>query len=140
MFMPHFVSLRLSECLTAPWKTFGRNLLKIVHLDTFTSPLQSTMTFKGWTLLLFVTSVLASSFSFENTAIVRTAELGGSIVHVTTTFSIKVLEDGQQTYTIALSRDEKAKTSWMVLKLKGYKERLTIKERIADPHEYVANE
>ena len=112
-------------------------MLKIVQLDTFA---RSTMTLKSWTSLLFVTSVLASSFPFENTAIVRTADLGGSVVHVTTTFSIKALENGQQTYTIALSRDEKAKTSWMESKLKGNRERLTIKERVADPHEYVPTE
>ena len=95
------------------------------------------MTPKSWTFLLFVTSVLASSSSFENTAIVRTADLGGSIVHVTTTFSIKALENGQKTYTIALSRDEKAKTSWIESKLKGNREHLTVKERVTDPHEYV---
>ena len=41
---------------------------------------------------------------------------------------------------IALSRDEKAKTSWMESKLKGNRERLTIKERVAEPHEYVPTE
>ena len=32
--------------------------------------------------------------SFENTAVVRTVELGGSLVSVTTTYAIRALEDG----------------------------------------------
>ena len=110
---------------------------RIAKNSSWTRSLNPTMTLKSWTFLLFVTSVLASSSPFENTAIVRTADLGGSVVHVTTTFSIKALENGQQTYTIALSRDEMAKTSWIESKLKGNRNPLTIKERVADPHEYV---
>ncbi|KAF8812442.1 oligosaccharyl transferase alpha subunit [Phlegmacium glaucopus] len=87
---------------------------------------------KCWlSLLLFlsVTSVLASSQSFENTAIVRTVELGGSVVHVTTTYAIKALEDGLKTYTVTLGRDEKAKTSWLEATVKGQKTPLPVKER-----------
>lgn len=89
-------------------------------------------------LLVSVTSVFASSKSFENTAIVRTAELGGSVVHVTTTYAIKALEDGQKTYIVALGRDEREKTSFIEAKVKGSKEPLKIKERALDTSKYVS--
>ncbi|KAI0650316.1 oligosaccharyl transferase alpha subunit [Trametes meyenii] len=57
--------------------------------------------------------------SFENTAIVRTVELGGALVHVTTTYAVKALEDGSSVYTIALGEQEHAHTSWLEAKLKG---------------------
>ena len=95
---------------------------------------------KCWpSLLLFlsVTSVLASSQPFENTAIVRTVELGGSIVHVTTTYAIKALEDGLKTYTITLGRDEREKTSWLQATVKGQKTILPVKEHPFDSNKYV---
>ena len=95
---------------------------------------------KCWlSLLLFlsVTSALASSQSFENTAIVRTVELGGSIVHVTTTYAVKALEDGLKTYTVTLGRDEKAKTSWLQATVKGQKTVLPVRERPFDSNKYV---
>jgi oligosaccharyltransferase complex subunit alpha (ribophorin I) len=94
---------------------------------------------KCWlSLLLFlsVTSALASSQSFENTAIVRTVELGGSIVHVTTTYAVKALEDGLKTYTVTLGRDEKAKTSWLQATVKGQKTVLPVRERPFDSNKY----
>ncbi|KAF5388240.1 hypothetical protein D9615_000405 [Tricholomella constricta] len=57
--------------------------------------------------------------SFENTAIVRTVELGGSVVHVTTTYAIKATQPGAKVYTIALGLEEKQKTSWLEVKVKG---------------------
>ncbi|KAI9066772.1 oligosaccharyl transferase alpha subunit [Trametes sanguinea] len=57
--------------------------------------------------------------SFENTAIVRTVELGGALVHVTTTYAVKALEDGSSVYTLALGEQEHARTSWLEAKLKG---------------------
>jgi len=89
-------------------------------------------------LLVSITSVFASSQSFENTAIVRTVELGGSVVHVTTTYAIKALEDGVKTYTVALGRDEKSKTSWLEARIKGQKEALQVKERFFDVGKYVS--
>ncbi|KAG1907193.1 Ribophorin I [Suillus fuscotomentosus] len=79
---------------------------------------------RWWTLPLFLVSALAPSFSlagpaFENTAIVRTIELGGSLVHVSTTYAVKALEPGQTTYQIALSKAERAKTSWLEAKVKA---------------------
>ncbi|KAJ3515344.1 hypothetical protein NLJ89_g1815 [Agrocybe chaxingu] len=95
------------------------------------------MTPKRWRsvpflLLLSVSPVFASSQSFENTAIVRTVELGGSLVHVTTTYAIRALEDGLKTYTIAFGREEKEKTSWLEAKVKGQQERLEVKELAFD--------
>ena len=88
-------------------------------------------------LFLSVTSVLASSHSFENTAIVRTVELGGSVVHVTTTYAIKALKDGLKTYTVTLGRDEKAMTSWLQATVKGQKTILPVKEHPFDSNKYV---
>ncbi|KDQ64495.1 hypothetical protein JAAARDRAFT_166801 [Jaapia argillacea MUCL 33604] len=79
---------------------------------------------KLWPPLAVLCSLLAvdlvwAAHSFENTAIVRTVELGGSLVHVTTTYAIKSLEAGSSRYTIALGRDEHQKTSWLEVRLKG---------------------
>ncbi|KAH7887746.1 Ribophorin I [Phlebopus sp. FC_14] len=70
---------------------------------------------------------LASS-AFENTAIVRSIELGGSLVHVSTTYAIKALEPDQTTYHIALAKDERDKTSWIEAKVKGQTKALDIVE------------
>lgn len=90
-------------------------------------------------LFLSLSSVLVSGQSFENTAIVRTVELGGSVVHVTTTYAIKALEDGLKTYTVTLGRDEKAKTSWFEATVKGQKTVLPVRERPFDSNEYVSS-
>ncbi|KAI0698548.1 oligosaccharyl transferase alpha subunit [Cerioporus squamosus] len=66
--------------------------------------------------------------SFENTAIVRTVELGGALVHVTTTYAVKALEDGSNVYTIALAEREQEHTSWLEAKLKGESERLPLED------------
>ncbi|KAN0097621.1 Ribophorin I [Tylopilus felleus] len=76
------------------------------------------------TLSLLLVSSLLPSFSlagtaFENTALVRTIELGGSLVHVSTTYAVKALEPGQTVYHIALGKDEREKTSWIEAKVKG---------------------
>ena len=66
--------------------------------------------------------------SFENTAVVRTVELGGSLVSVTTTYAIRALEDGSSVYTIALGELEHARTSWLEAKLKGQSQRLPLED------------
>ncbi|OBZ70374.1 Dolichyl-diphosphooligosaccharide--protein glycosyltransferase subunit 1 [Grifola frondosa] len=63
-------------------------------------------------------SALAAN-TYENTAIVRTVELGGALVHVTTTYAVKALEDGSSIYTIALGEQEHGRTSWLEAKIKG---------------------
>lgn len=75
-------------------------------------------------LFIFLLSSLAVSLtsaqhSFENTAIVRTVELGGALVHVTTTYAVRAENDGSQKYTIALSEREEEKTHFMEAKIKG---------------------
>lgn len=69
-------------------------------------------------------SVLLSALSvacqsFENTAIVRTVELGGSLVHVTTTFAAKALKSGADVYTIALDDEQVDKTSYLDVRVKS---------------------
>ncbi|KAJ3986884.1 Ribophorin I [Lentinula detonsa] len=68
----------------------------------------------------------ASSQSFENSAIVRTIDLGGSLVHVTTTFAVKALKEAVNVYTITLPEDEIFNTSWLEVKVKGNQHPLTI--------------
>ncbi|KAF5393614.1 hypothetical protein D9757_000029 [Collybiopsis confluens] len=68
----------------------------------------------------------ASTRSFENSAIVRTIDLGGSLVHVTTTFAIKALEKDAKEYTITLPEDEILNTSWLEVKVKGKQQPLTV--------------
>ncbi|KAI0638058.1 oligosaccharyl transferase alpha subunit [Trametes polyzona] len=80
-------------------------------------------------LSVFVLPLCASAAnSFENTAIVRTVELGGALVHVTTTYAVKALEDGSSVYTLALGEHEHAHTSWLEAKLKGQSEVLPLED------------
>ena len=69
--------------------------------------------------LSLLAQLVSAEHSFENTAIVRTVDLGGSLVHVTTTYAVKALEDDSSIYTIALGEDEEKKTSWIQAKIKG---------------------
>lgn len=73
-----------------------------------------------------VPALSASSQSFENSAIVRTVDLGGSLVHVTTTFAVKALEADASVYTITLPEDEIFNTSWLEVKVKGKQQPLTV--------------
>jgi oligosaccharyltransferase complex subunit alpha (ribophorin I) len=81
--------------------------------------------------------VSASSHSFENTAIVRTVDLGGSLVSVTTTYAIRALADDAQTYVVSLGKKEAETVSWFEAKLKGQSNPLPIKLSLLDPHESV---
>lgn len=71
----------------------------------------------------------AEQTAFENTAIVRNAELGGSIVHVTTTYAIKSLGDDQDVYTVTFPRKERDATSFLEVTVKGKKSPLEIREK-----------
>ena len=88
-------------------------------------------------LALFVPSLVSAGHSFENTAIVRTVELGGALVHVTTTYAVKALENGSNKYTIALGGLEHEKTSWLEVKIKGRAGVLPLELVGADPTRYV---
>lgn len=91
-------------------------------------------------LLLVYLASFASAASFENSAIVRTVELGGSLVQATTTYAIKALEPGAKTYTISLSAEDREKTSWLEVKIKGRKDRLSIEESKLDHSSCVSND
>lgn len=88
-------------------------------------------------LILVYLASIVSAASFENSAIVRTFELGGSVVQVTTTYAIKALEPGVKTYTIALNAEERQKTSWIEAKIKGSEDKLPIEESELDHSSYV---
>lgn len=77
----------------------------------FTLPLLLLAALQPW--------LAVAGHSFENTAIVRTVEVGGALVHVTTTYAIKALEDGSSIYTLAIPQDDHQKTSWLEVKIKG---------------------
>jgi oligosaccharyltransferase complex subunit alpha (ribophorin I) len=79
--------------------------------------------------------VSAASHSFENTAIVRTVELGGSLVHVTTTYAIRALDNSAKQYIVTLGEKEAQSTSWFEAKLKGENEPLSLNRGLLDPHE-----
>ncbi|KAJ7095377.1 Ribophorin I [Mycena belliarum] len=83
-------------------------------------------------LLSFTLLAPTRADSFENTAVVRTIELGGSLVHVTTTFAAKALEAGSKVYTVALGDVEKQRTSWLEAKVKGQSKPLPVLDRVAD--------
>ncbi|TFK75916.1 Ribophorin I [Pluteus cervinus] len=89
-------------------------------------------------LLSYVVCSLAVEIqSFENTNILRTVELGGSQVQITTTFAIKALQPNAKTYTLALDVDEQEKTSWLEVRLKGQQEGLEMAPREDDTGRYV---
>ena len=81
---------------------------------------------------LVAQSIASSSQSFENTAIVRTVELGGSIVHVTTTYAIKAIEPNARIYTVALNPADKKTISWLEAKIKGHEGPLAVREHPFD--------
>ncbi|KAF4602444.1 dolichyl-diphosphooligosaccharide--protein glycosyltransferase subunit 1 [Pleurotus pulmonarius] len=68
------------------------------------------------------------SYSFENTAIVRQVDLAGSLVQVVTTYAVKALEKDAKAYTIALSPNDKEKTSWLEAKVKGQQQALPVRD------------
>lgn len=57
--------------------------------------------------------------TFENSAVLRTVELGGSTTVVTTSFTTRSLASGNSLYYIALPRDEDDRTTWLDVKVKG---------------------
>ena len=100
------------------------------------------MTLPSWLRLpvlalatLSSTLVSALPNSFENTAIVRTVDLGGSLVYVATTYAIRALEDGAQQYVVSLGEKEAQAVSWFEAKLKGQSEPLKVTTGPLDPQE-----
>ena len=64
-------------------------------------------------------SYVLADHSFENTAIVRTIELAGSLIHLKTTFAARALETGTMIYTFALGKEDGEKTNYMEARLRG---------------------
>jgi len=87
-------------------------------------------------LCLLAPSLASLSTTFENTAIVRTVELGGSLVHVTTTYAIKAIKADSKIYTIALGAEEMQKTSWLEAKIKGKQSTLAVSGHGFDPNKH----
>lgn len=79
-------------------------------------------------LLFTLLSYVVAENSFENTAIVRTIELSGSLVHVRTTFAAKALETGAMIYAFALGKDEAEKTSFLEARLRGNTQPLELQD------------
>ncbi|KAF7355305.1 Dolichyl-diphosphooligosaccharide--protein glycosyltransferase subunit 1 [Mycena sanguinolenta] len=79
--------------------------------------------------VIFCAICSAFGATFENTAIVRTVELGGSLVQVTTTFAVKALEANSKIYTVALSDAELQTTSWLEARVKGQSKVLEVVDR-----------
>lgn len=69
---------------------------------------------------------LPSWASFENTAVVRSIDLGGSLVYTTTTYNVRALEDGSNVYLFALTEKEQEMTSWMEASVKGHSAPLSL--------------
>jgi oligosaccharyltransferase complex subunit alpha (ribophorin I) len=86
-------------------------------------------------LAVALPSLALADHSFENTAIVRTVDLLGSIVHVTTTYAVKALQ-GASTYTIALSEEDAERTSFIEVKVKGGKDVLPLKQHLSSSEGY----
>lgn len=84
---------------------------------------------------LSCTLVSAGSHSFENTAVVRTVDLGGSLVSVTTTYAIRALDNDAQKYVVSLGEREATSVSWFEAKLKGQSNPLQVERGLLDPQE-----
>jgi len=69
-------------------------------------------------------------------AVVRSIDLGGSLVYTTTTYNVKALEDGSNVYVFSLTEKEQETTSWMEAKVKGHSTPLSL-ENHGLSHEYV---
>lgn len=110
-----------------------------VYWFTFLTLHETLTMLKSWLALFLPISArfVHALQSFENTAIVRTVELGGAVVHVTTTYAIKSLEDSSTIYTVALGQEERKKTSYIEAKVKGQLQALPIKEHAFDGNKFV---
>jgi len=86
-------------------------------------------------LALYFTLAKAAAHSFENTAIVRTVDLGGSLVHVTTTYAIRALDSGAKQYVVSLGEGEAQSVNWFEAKLKGQSVPLKVTTGPLDPQE-----
>ncbi|KAH8830862.1 Ribophorin I [Flagelloscypha sp. PMI_526] len=91
---------------------------------------------KALLVALLAPFLLVTASQFENSAIVRTVDLGGSLVHVTTTYAVKALTQGADIYTVALAKEAHANTSWLEAKIKGQSKLLQISDHGATDAPY----
>jgi oligosaccharyltransferase complex subunit alpha (ribophorin I) len=87
--------------------------------------------------VLVVSAAGLSAGTFENTAVVRTVELGGSLTHVTTTYAVRALENNVELYYVSLSDEEEKSTTWIEAKLKGQSTILDVDRHGFNPKKYV---
>lgn len=73
-----------------------------------------------------VVSAISVSPSFENAAIVKNIDLGGSSVHVTTTYTARSLSKNNGVYYVSIPRHQDSRTSWLEARLKGTSTPLTV--------------
>jgi dolichyl-diphosphooligosaccharide---protein glycosyltransferase subunit 1 (ribophorin I) len=86
----------------------------------------------GCYLISPITAALQVPLSFENTAVVRTIELGGSAVHVTTTYTTRSLGKENNVYYFVVPKKEDEKTSWVDVKIKGQSSTLLVEKHGID--------
>ncbi|KIO31035.1 hypothetical protein M407DRAFT_241952 [Tulasnella calospora MUT 4182] len=100
----------------------------------------------SWAALTFIAVLLVPSSlsatppnpaAFENSAVVRSIELGGATTQITTSYTVRSLQNKNGVYVFALSKDDASKTSWMEAKLKGSNTPLELK-RSTDTDEPIA--
>lgn len=86
-------------------------------------PFPSVMILPRLAALALLPLLASAAASFQNTAIVRTIELGGSISVVSTTYTAKVTSQEAATeYIVGLGKEEEGKVGWFdVREKKGSK-------------------
>lgn len=94
-----------------------------------------------WSLSLAGLSLLPAFAlaSFENTAVVRTIELGGALVHVTTTYAVRALVNDASTYTFTLSEEDSKRSSFIEARVKGQKTALELEKYGFNPRRCVCS-
>lgn len=102
--------------------------------------LPSSWTALSCIVVLLVPSSLSATppnpAAFENSAVVRSIELGGATTQITTSYTVRSLQNKNEVYVFALSKEDASKTSWMEAKLKGSNTPLELK-RSTDTDECV---
>ena len=72
--------------------------------------------------------IASASQPFENSAILRHVVLGGPVVEVSTTYTVKALQAQAQVYKIALGAEERHQTSWFEVHLRGDAKKLPMED------------
>ncbi|QRV72921.1 oligosaccharyltransferase complex subunit [Ceratobasidium sp. AG-Ba] len=86
--------------------------------------------------VLVVSAAAAAPATFENDAVARMIELGGSLTHVTTTYTARALEKDAKIFYVSLSEEEEKSTTWVEAKLKGQTAVLDIERHGFNPRNH----